>query len=90
MIQAAEERDIDITEDDLNSTEPLGREEQKHQFVVMRAKGYSYARIAEELGVSKGTPVDTVQGSNLHLSPPGESRYICNLGDQYHRRVKAI
>ncbi|MDI9431694.1 MAG: helix-turn-helix domain-containing protein [Planctomycetota bacterium] len=33
----------------------LGKEEQKHRFVVMRAKGYSYARIARELGVSKGT-----------------------------------
>ncbi|HNY81158.1 MAG TPA: hypothetical protein PKO46_22980, partial [Sedimentisphaerales bacterium] len=29
--------------------------EQKHRFVVMRAKGYSYARIGRELGVSKGT-----------------------------------
>jgi transposase len=33
----------------------LGREEQKHRFVVMRAKGCSYARIARELRVSKGT-----------------------------------
>ncbi len=33
----------------------LGKREQKHRFVVMRAKGYSYARIARELGVSKGT-----------------------------------
>jgi len=32
-----------------------GRGEQKRQFVVLRAKGYSYARIARELGVSKGT-----------------------------------
>jgi transposase-like protein len=37
--------------DDMN----LGKEEQKHRFVILRAKGYSYARIARELGVSKGT-----------------------------------
>jgi transposase-like protein len=33
----------------------LGKEEQKHRFVMLRAKGYSYARIARELGLSKGT-----------------------------------
>ncbi len=33
----------------------LGKEEQKRRFVVLRAKGHSYARIARELGVSKGT-----------------------------------
>ena len=33
----------------------LGKEEQKHRFVVLRAKGHSYARIARELGLSKGT-----------------------------------
>ncbi len=32
-----------------------GKEEQKSRFVVLRAKGYSYARIARELTVSKGT-----------------------------------
>ena len=32
-----------------------GKEEQKHRFVVMRAKGYSYARIGRQLRVSKGT-----------------------------------
>jgi hypothetical protein len=41
-------------EDDIEDVEP-GKEEQKHRFVVMRAKGYSYARIGRELGVSKGT-----------------------------------
>ena len=33
----------------------LGREEQKYRFIELRAKGYSFARIARELGVSKGT-----------------------------------
>ena len=32
-----------------------GREEQKYRFIELRAKGYSFARIARELGVSKGT-----------------------------------
>jgi len=54
-IRAVEERDIDGAEDGVDDTEPMGKEEQKHQFVTMRAKGYSYARIARELGVSKGT-----------------------------------
>lgn len=33
----------------------VGKGEQKQRFVVMRAKGYSYARITRKLGVSKGT-----------------------------------
>ena len=32
-----------------------GKEEQKRRFIELRAKGHGYARIAEELGVSKGT-----------------------------------
>jgi transposase len=43
-----------VDEDQADDT-ALGREEQKHRFVVMRAKGCSYARIARELRVSKGT-----------------------------------
>jgi transposase len=43
-----------VTLPDENDEVDLGREEQKHKFVVLRAKGYSYARIARELGVSKG------------------------------------
>jgi hypothetical protein len=55
MVQAIEEQDIDTDADDINEMESPGKEEQKHRFVVMRAKGYSYARIGRELGVSKGT-----------------------------------
>jgi transposase-like protein len=55
MIQAIEEQEIDAAEDGAGDAEPMGREEQKQRFVLMRAKGYSYARIARELGVSKGT-----------------------------------
>jgi transposase-like protein len=52
---AVEEQEIDIAEEGLDDTGPMGKEEQKHRFVMLRAKGYSYARIAKELGVSKGT-----------------------------------
>jgi transposase-like protein len=55
MVQAIEEQDIDTDPDDINDMESPGKEEQKRQFVILRAKGYSYARIARELGVSKGT-----------------------------------
>ena len=50
--------DVDVatsTEEDETDELDLGKEEQKHRFVMLRAKGYSYARIARELGVSKGT-----------------------------------
>jgi hypothetical protein len=33
----------------------LGKSEQKDRFIVLRARGYSYARIARELRISKGT-----------------------------------
>jgi transposase-like protein len=50
--------DVDVatsTEEDETDEPDLGKEEQKHRFVMLRAKGYSFARIARELGVSKGT-----------------------------------
>lgn len=54
---AIEQGDIvtSIDNDRINDDISPGKEEQKHQFVVLRAKGYSYARIARELSVSKGT-----------------------------------
>jgi hypothetical protein len=53
---AIEEVDVVTpTDEDETNDVDLGREEQKHQFVVLRAKGYSYARTARELKVSKGT-----------------------------------
>jgi hypothetical protein len=53
---ATEETDVvtGMDADHVDDAAP-GKEEQKHRFVVMRAKGCSYARIARELGVSKGT-----------------------------------
>ncbi len=55
-VTAIDEADI-VTPMDENRAgdDDLGKEEQKHRFVVMRAKGYSYARIGRELRVSKGT-----------------------------------
>jgi transposase len=50
--QEANPTDEDIETDD------LGKEEQKSRFIHLRAKGNSYARIAKELGVSKGTLVN--------------------------------
>jgi hypothetical protein len=51
-----EEDDVEMSIDESDAEDAdLGKEEQKHRFVVMRAKGYSYARIGRELGVSKGT-----------------------------------
>jgi hypothetical protein len=55
VIQAIDEQETDTAEDGLDAPQAPGKEEQKHRFVLLRAKGYSYARIAKELGVSKGT-----------------------------------
>jgi transposase len=41
-----------------NEMDELGKEEQKSKFIHLRAKGNSYARIAKEIGVSKGTLVN--------------------------------
>jgi transposase len=51
--------DVDTQEgnpiDEDNETDDLGKEEQKSKFIHLRAKGYSYAKIAKELGVSTST-----------------------------------
>ena len=46
-VEAIESIDMDVEE--------LGREQKKSQFVQLRAKGLSYAKIAKELKVSKST-----------------------------------
>ena len=54
MIQTATNDDInDIGTG--NKTEGLGKEEQKAKFIQLRAKGYSFAKIAKELRISKST-----------------------------------
>jgi hypothetical protein len=52
---AIEETEVATSIDEDQNDAALGKEEQKHRFVVMRAMGCSYARIARELRVSKGT-----------------------------------
>ena len=51
--------DIDTQDGDTidvgNEADELGKEEQKSKFIHLRAKGYSYAKIAKELGVSTST-----------------------------------
>jgi len=53
-IDAHEGNPIDVEK----KTDDLGKEEQKSRFIHLRAKGNSYARIAKELGISKGTLVN--------------------------------
>lgn len=55
QVEDIEEQEANAADDCGDMAKPFDREEQKHRFVVMRAKGYSYARIARELRVSKGT-----------------------------------
>jgi transposase len=53
-IDTQEANSIDVE----NEIDDLGKEEQKSRFILLRAKGNSYTRIAKELGVSKGTLVN--------------------------------
>ncbi len=52
-------KDVDVHEDvnidNENNTDGLGKEEQKSRFIHLRAKGYSYTKIAKELKVSTST-----------------------------------
>ncbi len=45
----------DVTTEIDNETDDLGKEDQKSRFVHLRAKGFSLAKIAKELKVSKST-----------------------------------
>ena len=58
MLQTVKSDNIDAREDNIeakNREDSLGKEEQKAKFIHLRAKGYSFAKIAKELGVSKST-----------------------------------
>jgi len=69
-------------------TDNLGKEEQKSRFVHLRAKGNSYARIAKELGVSKGTLVnwstelemEIAQARSVELEALQEEYYLLKEG----------
>ncbi|MEJ2704792.1 MAG: helix-turn-helix domain containing protein [Sedimentisphaerales bacterium] len=61
-METATINDVDVSEnfdtddiDNEDTAEELGKEEQKSRFIHLRAKGYSYARIAGELRVSTST-----------------------------------
>jgi len=58
MLQTVTNDNIDAHEDNIeaeNKEDSLGKEEQKAKFIHLRAKGYSFAKIAKELVVSKST-----------------------------------
>lgn len=61
-MQTATMNDVDAHEgiptETESETDNLGKQEQKSRFILLRAKGNSYAKIAKELGVSKGTLVN--------------------------------
>jgi hypothetical protein len=55
-VTAIEEADsVTSTDQDDIEDAGMGKEEQKRRFALMRAKGYSHARIGRKLRVSKGT-----------------------------------
>ncbi len=66
----------------------LGKEEQKSRFILLRAKGNSYVRIAGELGVSKGTllnwnaelEAEIAQARSVELEALQEEFYLLKEG----------
>ena len=71
-MQTAIMNDVDANEDVAttteNETDDLGKEEQKSRFIHLRAKGYSYARIAKELKVSTSTLTNWNQELQEHIA----------------------
>jgi transposase len=55
MTETAVQEEVEATESIDMDVEGLGREQKKSQFVQLRAKGLSYAKIAKELRVSTST-----------------------------------
>ena len=55
MTEMAVQEEVEATESIDMNVEELGREQKKSQFVQLRAKGLSYAKIAKELRVSTST-----------------------------------
>ena len=71
-----------------DETDDPGKEEQKGRFIHLRAKGNSYARIAKQLGVSKGTLVnwnteleaEIAQARSVELEALQEEYYLLKEG----------
>jgi transposase len=92
MMQIVTTDDIDTKKGDTinieNEIDDLGKEEQKSRFILLRAKGNSYARIAKELGVSKGTllnwnselEADIVQARSIELEALQEEFFLLKEG----------
>jgi len=92
MMQTATVNDVDADEgidiETENETDELGKEEQKSRFIHLRAKGHSYARIAKELSVSKGTLVnwstdleaEVAQARSVELEALQEEYYLLKEG----------
>ncbi|MHC4329980.1 MAG: helix-turn-helix domain-containing protein [Planctomycetota bacterium] len=55
MAETAVQEEVEAIESTDRDVEELGREQKKSQFVQLRAKGLSYAKIAKELKVSTST-----------------------------------
>ena len=91
-MQTATLNDVDVQTDVAtvieNETDDLGKEEQKSRFILLRAKGNSYARIAGELGVSKGTLInwsaeleaEIAQARSVELEALQEEYYLLKEG----------
>jgi len=71
-MQTAIMNDVDANEDVAttteNETDDLGKEEQKSRFIHLRAKGFSYAKIAKELKVSTSTLTNWNQELQEHIA----------------------
>jgi hypothetical protein len=92
MMQTMTIDDIDTQEGNPmgieNETDDIGKEEQKSRFIHLRAKGNSYARIAKDLGVSKGTLVnwsaeqetEIAQARNVELEALQEELFLLKEG----------
>jgi transposase len=79
-VEAIESADMDVEE--------VGREQKKSQFVQLRAKGLSYAKIAKELKVSKSTlsnwcqelQAEIAQAKAMELEALQEEYYLLKEG----------
>lgn len=79
---------VDINTDVQGSADDLSKEDRKSRFILLRVKGNSYARIAGELGVSKGTLIswnaeleaEVAQARSVELEALQEEYYLLKEG----------
>ena len=95
---------MSVTTDTESKTDDLGKEEQKSRFIILRAKGYSFAKIAKELSVAKSTlsnwshefEQEIAQTKAMELEALQEEYYLLKegriklLGDQLKAIQKEI